>query len=390
MVVARNSRGDGSVYLRKDGRYEVAIIGPDGKRYRDYARTKTEANQLRRAMRSRLDSGLPATDSSVALAKFLARWLDDTAPRRRRESTVREYRRRIEGYVIPVLGDRKLASITDSDVEDAMDSWRDEGLSRESIRAVKNALAAALTDAVRSRLIRRNPATSARLPDMPGTPKVRPVTAEEVGQLLAEAKGSEIEPLVVLVAHTGCRIGEALGAKWGDIDLEAAHWVIRQTVTRTGTGGIRVGERNKAGDERLVALSSDACEVLRAQRKQVARMRLSAGRQWCDEDLVFPSSIGTPQDPNNVRSILRPTARRAGFPASFHALRHFMVSVAASSGTPIPVIAKLVGHKRVATTADLYAHLQNEDAVRVSYAVSSAVNSARDAALRRQTPTSEA
>ena len=91
---------------------------------------------------------------------------------------------------------------------------------------------------------------------------------------------------------------------------------------------------------------------------------------------MFPSSVGTPQDPNNIRARLRPIAKRAGFPASFHALRHFMVSVAASSGAAIAVIAKVVGHKRVATTVDLYAHLLDEDALAVSSAVSSAVTRA--------------
>jgi hypothetical protein len=67
-----------------------------------------------------------------------------------------------------------------------------------------------------------------------------------------------------------------------------------------------------------------------------------------------------------------------------------MVSVAASSGAPIAVIAKVVGHKRVATTSDLYAHLLDEDALLVSPAVSTAVNQAVSADLTRLDRRSEA
>jgi integrase len=65
-----------------------------------------------------------------------------------------------------------------------------------------------------------------------------------------------------------------------------------------------------------------------------------------------------------------------------------MVSIAAASGVPIAVIAKIVGHKRVSTTQDLYSHLFESDARAASNAVSSAVNRAFAEEARRRNPTS--
>jgi integrase len=266
---------------------------------------------------------------------------------------------RLNSFVSPTLGPHRLRDLRDRDVERAMDEWRRCGQSRESIRGIQNALAAALEDAVRR-------------------------------ELLAEVVGDPLEPLVLLIAYTGCRIGEALGACWADIDLDRRSWSLQRTLTRTSSGGVRLGDVPKAGEARVLPLSEEICAALRQQRRDVASLRLAAGALWQDMDLVFPSTIGTPIHPNNARTRFRPIAKRADFPASFHSLRHFMVSVAAASGESIVVVAKLIGHKRVSTTEDLYTHLFEGDALRVSSAVSSAVNGLKSKAIDEQKRRSEA
>jgi len=388
--MSRSPRGDGTIYLRKDGRYEVAVMGSDGRRFRAYARTKSDAAKLRRDLLARVDAGLTPLDSAMRLDRYIEVWLVEDAARRRRESTVAEYRRRLNSFVVPSLGSRRLRDLRDRDIERAMDAWRANGQARESIRGIQNALAAVLEDAVRRELLSRNVARSARLPEMAASPPIKPVTPDAVGRLLVEVVGNPIEPVVLLIAHTGCRIGEALGACWADIDLDDKSWSLRRTLTRTSTGGVRLGEVPKAGDARLLPLSDEVCAALRQQRREVASLRLAAGSLWQDLDLVFPSTIGTPIHPNNARTRFRTVAKRADFPASFHALRHFMVSVAAARGESIVTVAKLIGHKRVSTTEDLYTHLFDEDALRVTSAVSNAVNGLKAKALAEQKRRSEA
>ena len=71
-----------------------------------------------------------------------------------------------------------------------------------------------------------------------------------------------------MVVLTACRVGEVLGARWTEIDLEAATWTVPAS-------------RMKANREHRVALSSRAVQVLTEARS------LSGGRV-----LVFPSKTG--------------------------------------------------------------------------------------------------
>ena len=113
---------------------------------------------------------------------------------------------------------------------------------------------------------------------------------------------------------------------------------------------------------------------LRIQRRSVAEARLRA-TVWRDDDLVFPSSIGTPQDPHNLRRALKPHAERVGFPGSFHALRHWY-STEALEHVSIVQVAKALGHARTSTTTDLYGHQSDDAGERIAVAVTVAVNPA--------------
>ena len=92
----------------------------------------------------------------------------------------------------------------------------------------------------------------------------------------------------------------------------------------------------------MVALPIDVVDALKEQRVRVAELRLVLGEAWTDLDLIFPTSIGTVVDPNNVRRRLKETA--PGFPGSFHGLRHAFASAAVAVLPSDAAVAKVLGH----------------------------------------------
>lgn len=368
---SKAENGAGSVYRRAgDGRWVAAFVDPiTGKRRVKYGATEAEARRALRAMTSRSDAGEVVLDVRMTLSVYAEAWLRDRGGRRRAPATVGEYRWRLEHYVLPLLGRKRVGDLTVVDVEDMLDALAAQGRSAATLRAVRNALAALLSDAIRARLLRTgNVARMAQLPDAPGTAKVVPPSAESVRRLLDATAGTELGRLLRLLAGTGARIGEALGARWSDLDLEAGTWTVARTVSRDADRRVVLGDRTKSGAARTVALGPTLVETLREQRRAVAEARLGAA-YWEDLDLVFPTSVGTMRDPRNVRKDLRPVAAAAGFAGSFHALRHFVASVALAETANETLTAKVLGHARRATTTDVYGHLLDEDALGVSAAL---------------------
>jgi integrase len=78
--------------------------------------------------------------------------------------------------------------------------------------------------------------------------------------------------------------------------------------------------------------------------------------------LVFPSAVGTPVSPENLRRrVLRPAAEEAGAAwAGFHAFRHTFASMHIERGTNIVRLSRLLGHHKASFTLDVYAHMLDD------------------------------
>ena len=147
----------------------------------------------------------------------------------------------------------------------------------------------------------------------------------EVGGALKAIRGCDALPSIRRVLEfiilTAVRSGEARGATWGDIDLDAALWTIP-------------GERKKGGVAHVVPLSGRAVELLREARAEVGEPDPAAlvfpgarrGRPTNDSTLSGKvKALGVKADVHGFRSSFRDwAAERTTFPREVaeHALAH--------------------------------------------------------------------
>lgn len=377
--MTKRANGEGSITRhvkhRANGdevvRYMVRVTDPStGRRRAAYFAKRTDAEAALRRMATRAEEGRVVLADGATLRTWVEAWLPERAGRRRRESTVGAYAYRLRTYVLPYIGGVKLRELTQLDVEDLAHTLVQRGLSHSTVKGALIALAACLSDAVKGKKMPINVAAGVEVPERARrTADVAAPTVEQVQAVLAATQGTGLEALVLLLATTGARIGEALGAQWSDLDLERGTWSVGRTITLSVAGRAQVGARTKTGDARRVALTPETVAALRRQRRAVGELRLAAGPLWDEHDLVFPSSIGTPQHSQNVRKAFRPIAQAAGWPGSFHSFRHFVASVGLSS-LPTTVVAKQLGHRRASLTTDVYGHLLADDSAQVAALVS--------------------
>jgi integrase len=92
-----------------------------------------------------------------------------------------------------------------------------------------------------------------------------------------------------------------------------------------------------------------------------------AGKYWSENDLVFPSSRGTPFSQENVRKDFIGVLDIANLPRIlFHDLRHTAASLMLNHGIPVIIVSRRLGHSNASVTLNIYAHttvdMQNEAA----------------------------
>lgn len=201
--MGRRANGEGSVYQRMtDGRWVGALTLPDGRRKIVYGKTKKTALTKLREVERAVEDGLPVTTTPVTVAEYMQSWLTTTLPARvatgrLAPSTLDSYSDNTRKHIVPALGQIKLDQSTPAALRTWMtgkleeNSARGRPLSTRTVAYCHAILRAALSDAVRDELIRRNVAQLVEPPRV-RTPPVEPLTAVEAEAVLTAARGDDL------------------------------------------------------------------------------------------------------------------------------------------------------------------------------------------------------
>ena len=207
-----------------------------------YGETRKEvAAQLTGALHDH-DRGTIVTRNKLTLRDWLGRWLEDYKKPSLRPVSDDSYEMLARQHLKPALGHISLKDLRPDQVQRLDNDKREAGLSVRTIRYIHTVLHGALKQALKNQLVVRNVSESTTL--LTGkTRTMRPLTLEQVNQLLTTIKGDRLFAAILLEKGTGLRRGELLGLRWQDVDLDAEVVHIRQALVRVGNHGAIAGNR---------------------------------------------------------------------------------------------------------------------------------------------------
>lgn len=361
-MTRRRGNHEGSIGKRSDGRWEVRVTLPNGKRHSAYARTREEAREKLKALHRKLDDGVSLDSGKVKLAEFLERWLFDYVAQRVRPATYRSYEVKVRKYVAPALGHISLEKLTVRHVEAMLSKQLADGASPRSVHHHRQVLRAALNVAARWGLVSKNVAALAMPPTVP-TREVRPLSPSDAKALLAAIKGDRFEAIFTVALASGLRQSEALGLRWSDIDFDSGLLSVQRTLQRAN-GAYRFFEPKTVRSRRTLVMPRAVAQCLREHRSRQLSERLQAGSIWEGEkwgELVFCTATGAPQSNHTLTRRLRKILREAALPEmTYHELRHGAASLMAAQGVPPRICMEILGHSQISTTMEIYAHVAPE------------------------------
>ena len=202
-----------------------------------------------------------------------------------------------------------------------------------------------------------------RLPRLPTTEK-RYLDHDQV-DALATACGSDYGPLVMTLAYTGIRWGEAAALTVGRVDLKARRIAI---VDNLPVGDSEVTSP-KSHQTRVVPIPGVLREVL---------MPLLADKTADDSVFTGPAGTGRLQYQNFRRRAFDDAAASIDLAGLVpHELRHTAASLAIASGADVKVVQQMLGHASATMTLDLYGHLFGDRLDEVADAMDAAALRAR-------------
>lgn len=364
-MAKRRKHGDGSVHLRKDGRWEGRIvIGYDEnglpKTKNVLAKTKGECIEKLKALKSTITPDTPVKlKADMPFGEWLDYWYETYCKPNARPATQRTYEGYIRLYLHPRLGNIPLNKVTINDVQQ-MCTWMmtearmdqkngDSGLSDSQVRNCYSLCDRVLKKAVAEKLIARNPTKGCKLP--PNRPnEMKVLSREDMQKVLIQAKEENYYELFLLEFATGLRLGELMALQWDDVDLVTGELRINKQVNLVGSKLVISEPKTKAAVRTLVLPPS--------VRKVLAEYKTRVNSRW-----LFPSpkKEDLPIIPSAVSRRLHTLLEHAGCEqVRFHDLRHTFATNALARGMDIKTLSTILGHVSSATTLNTYSHVTDE------------------------------
>jgi integrase len=310
-----------------------------------------------------------AERADITITELCDRYLRDGVEMKK-ASTVATDKSRIERHIKPLLGRKRVASITSQDVKSFMRDVANGKTARDVktgkrgrsiVRGGKGAatrtvrlLGGIFTFAIEHKYRVDNPVHGVeKYPDQRGGRYLTTAELTRLGAAIHEAEtvGIPHKPskskhapkqkqrtvvdqfaaaAVRLLIFTGCRLGEILNLRWSEVDAER---------------GLLFLPDSKTG-RKTVVLAAPALAILEDLPR--AGIYVVAGESAGKKEERPRADLNRPW---------RAIRKRAGLEdVRLHDLRHSFASIGAGAGLGLPVIGKLLGHTQASTT-QRYAHL---------------------------------
>lgn len=398
--MARSSRKDprgrtlrtGESWRSQDGRFSYTYTDPLGRRKWIYSTDLVELREKeKKLMRDQLD-GLDLYAAGKATVnntfdRYIANKYD------LRDSTRNGYLYTYNKFVRETFGKKKLVDVKFSDVmQFYLHLLNVEGLALGSLDNVHSVLHPTFELAVRDDIIRKNPSDGVMKEISKKSGKNKGIrhalTIDQQKAFMDYMANHPIYyhwwPLFVILLGTGMRIGECIGLRWDDVDLENKVISVNHSLTTFWSMDrkqmlMRISLPKTEAGIRTIPMLDVVKYAFEMEREQQLDMFGHLNRQVIDgmTGFVFqnrdgrvlnPQTINTTirrikDDYNEVETLNAAKEKRESLLLphfSCHHLRHTFATRLCEAESNLKVIQSVMGHRNIETTMDIYAEATDQ------------------------------
>lgn len=376
---------------RADGTYSYRWTSKDGRRHDIYANTLEELREKEELVRIDQHDGIKSGTRQITVNNLFDMWCD--LKRGVKHNTMQNYKYMYNMFVRPNFGRLRVTAVKKSDVKRFYNMLADDRILKvATIDNVHNVLHQVFGMAVDDNIIRINP-TENVLKELKRShnferEKRKALTKDEQALFISFLRKNPLYnhwyPVFAVMLGTGMRVGEIVGLRWCDIDLEESIINVNHTLVYYNKGdgnGCSYAvntPKTKAGN-RSIPMMDFVKEAFLQEKKNQEETGVSCKAMVdCYTDFIFVNRFGDVQNQATLNKAIRRIIRDCNDevflkvkpndkkepvllpPFSCHSLRHTFTTRLCEEGVNIKVIQDILGHKDISTTLDIYADVTKD------------------------------
>ena len=381
----------GEIYRESDGRYAYGYVDPYGKRKFIYSKDlKKLREREEKLFKDQLDGLNVYVMGKASLNFVFDRYISTKSELR--ETTYTNYTYMYDRFVREGFGKRKIGEIKYSDVlYFYYDLLNDRGLQVNTLETIHTVLHPTFQLAVRDDIIRNNPSDGVMAEIKKKNTKKKnmrhALTIEQQRAFMNYIASSPVfvhwNPIFTVLLGTGCRIGEVVGLRWSDVDMEKRTIDINHSMTyyprRTDTYKceFKVSLPKTEAGIRILPMMQPVYEALQSEYERQKEDGFCTAVVDGMSGFIFSNRFGMIHNPaainrairriieaHNAEEIIKAKKEKREpviIPHfSCHHLRHTFCSRFCENETNIKIIQEIMGHPSIETTMDIYAEVNSD------------------------------
>lgn len=318
----------------------------------------------------------------ITLNEWFEEWFTEVKAHKVKETSIHPMKNNFKRTFGFYIGSKKLKDIKPLDVQRALNTMEQEGISNSAMREALGRLRECMEFAVGNQMITSNPCLIVEVPWTYKKAKEEiALTQEEQNALLNEVEDSWYKEMFYFMCLTGVRVGELGGLQWSDIDFSKKCITIRRSLSCSYCNGKKremLVSPKTVNSTRQIPFLGEMEEVLKSQKEKQKRLRAELGERWRSgeefSDLVFTTGMGSPCSryivDKEVKKVIKRIREKEAVLAvqkqrepkvirDFHphTLRHTFATRCFENKMEPKVVQSLLGHSSISITLNIYTHV---------------------------------
>ncbi|MGY0692666.1 tyrosine-type recombinase/integrase [Virgibacillus sp. FSP13] len=317
-----------------------------------------------------IDAGEYINPEKLRFEDFVKDWHQKYAEKNLAVKTHRNYSEKLNNYVLPYFGHRKLDQIKPIHIVNFLDevsqpgaaaSGRNKPLSDATIYEIDKTLRVVLNKAVEWQIIKKSPMHGLSRPKI-RKKKMKFYEEEDVIRFMKAMYKEHIvwRMFFITSAISGMRRGEVVALQWPDIHFDEGYILLTRSIPFFENGEPHVKTTKTNEDNRIITMPEWYMEEMEMFKSYWDNEKQLVDEDWKGgvDEYIFHSGNGIPYAPETATGTWAKIKRRHRLKnIRLHDLRHTMITYLLSEGESLINVQERAGHSSSKITTDIYGHV---------------------------------